>query len=88
MNGVSKETTFKFLMNNLVVGPGNLQEYQKITEFLKTKSIQYYSYNPSPVKPSKALIKYLPNDLDPDDILTDLVNMGIPAVRVTSYRQR
>ena len=29
LNGVSKETTFKFLMNNLVVRPGNLQEYKK-----------------------------------------------------------
>ena len=83
MSGVSKETSFKFLMNNLAIRPGKLEEYNLITSYLKTNNIQFYSYNPSPVKPIKAIIKYLPNDLDCDDILSDLVYKGIPALKVT-----
>lgn len=84
INGVTAETTYKFLTNNLLVKPANLDQYLKIIDFLKAKTIQYYKYNPSPVKPRKGLIKYLPNYIDTDEFLTDLVNKGITAIKVAN----
>ena len=88
INGITKDTTFKFLLNNLAVKSANLEEYMTIKDHLTKHKIQYYSYNPTPTKPRKALIKYLPSDMDTDDILTDLVYKGIPAIKVTNLLGR
>ena len=60
----------------------------KIKDHLTKYKIQYYSYNPTRVKPRKALINYLPSDMDTDDILTVLVNKGIPAIKITNLSGR
>lgn len=54
LTGVTTDMAFKILLNNLVVRPPNLDQYVKVTEYLKTNGIQYYSYNPSPVKPKRS----------------------------------
>lgn len=87
-NGVTGDTTLKFKLNNLMFRSANLDQYFKIAEYLKNSKIQYYSYNPTPVKPRKAIIKYLFNDPDNDEILTDFVNKRIPAIKVSNLITR
>jgi len=82
---VGKDTTFKVLVNNLVVRAANIADYTRITEYLKIQKIQFFTFNASPTKPRKALIKHLPSDTDKDEILSDLAKMGIPAIRVSNF---
>ena len=82
---VHRDTTFKILMNNLVVRAANIADYTRIAEFLKIKKIEYFTYNASANRPRKVLIKHLPADIDTDEVSSDLVRMGIPVQKVSNF---
>ena len=75
-------------MNNLIPRVTNILHYVKIAEFQKINKIQYFTFNTSLVKPRKALFKYLPSDLDSDEILGDAVGKGVPVIKVTNTESK
>lgn len=75
-------------MNNLFVRAANIADYTRIAEYLKISKIEYYTYNTSSIKPSKALIKYLLSDLGNDEIHSDHISKDIPVQKVSHYMGR
>ena len=44
---IHRDSTFKILMNNLVVRAAKIADYTKIAEFLKIQKIEYFNNNAS-----------------------------------------
>ncbi|GFT44129.1 uncharacterized protein TNCV_966181 [Trichonephila clavipes] len=57
-------------------------DHRDITNYLKAKELEHYVIDPPSTRPLKLVIKGLPDNIDPEDIKTDLVAKGIKIIYI------
>jgi hypothetical protein len=53
-----------------------------IKEYLSTKNINYFTFNPKSLKPIKAVIRHLPGNTPAEEIYEGLVELGFDIISV------
>ncbi|GFV62857.1 nucleic-acid-binding protein from transposon X-element [Trichonephila clavipes] len=66
----------------------NTDEHREITAALKAKGEEFYSVPPLSDRPLKVVIKGLPKSTPTDEIKEDLLNQGVPVMKVSQLTQR
>ncbi|GFX07220.1 uncharacterized protein TNCV_2971971 [Trichonephila clavipes] len=62
-------------------------DHRNITNYLKAKELEHYVIDPSSTRPLKLVIKGLPDNIDPEDIKTDLVSKGIKITKIAQLKK-
>ncbi|GFW16117.1 nucleic-acid-binding protein from transposon X-element [Trichonephila clavipes] len=62
-------------------------DHRNITNYLKAKELEHYVIDPPSTRPLKLVIKGLPDNIDPDDIKTDLVSKGIKITKIAQLKK-
>ncbi|GFV25521.1 nucleic-acid-binding protein from transposon X-element [Trichonephila clavipes] len=63
-------------------------EHREIIAALKAKGEEFYSVPPLADRPLKAVIKGLPKSTTPEEIKDDLLNQGVPVIKISQLTQR
>ncbi|GFT58573.1 uncharacterized protein TNCV_1250411 [Trichonephila clavipes] len=62
-------------------------DHRNITNYLKAKELEHYVIDPPSTRPLKLVIKGLPDNIDPEDIKTDLVSKGIKITKIAQLKK-
>ncbi|GFW16765.1 nucleic-acid-binding protein from transposon X-element [Trichonephila clavipes] len=88
LNKMYPKSTNKLTGQYIKILASTTDEHREITNLLKSKGEEFYSVPPLADRPLKVVIKGLPKSTPTDEIKADLLEQGVPAMKVSQLTQR
>lgn len=82
-NSCKHKYNVRLNIDHINVQSTDIDDYVLITNSLKARNIEFFSYNFKKDRPVKILLKYIPKDYDIEDVEESLREQGFPFTKAT-----
>ena len=81
-------TTIRHNLDYSTVKYTTIEDSRLILQFLNTRKMEFMTYADKKNQPAKILVRHIPQEYSEEEIMTDLIEKGIPVNRVNRFISR